>query len=44
LLVTRSNLIGHAMLAIFDLGKNQMIAMPQNQINFSGNAPPSAGN
>jgi len=32
------------MLAIIDFGKNQPIAMPQNQINFVAGAPPSSGN
>jgi hypothetical protein len=32
------------MLSTFDFGKNQSIAMPHNQINRSGGAPPSSGN
>jgi len=31
------------MLTIFHVGKNQTIAMPQNQINFADSAPPSSG-
>jgi hypothetical protein len=32
------------MLAIFDFGKNQTIAVPQNQINFSSGATLLLGN
>jgi hypothetical protein len=32
------------MLVIFDLGKNQTIAMSQHQINFASGPPPALGN